>query len=386
VAGAGWLLLAGMPSHAEILTLFADTGFAVGISTTVPIYSGCGYPSSFIVALGTATDIVPPEGYSSWLMSSSNNNCGYFGWGPQYNVGTDLSRFSAGAIRFWINSSTGAVKLDIQDTSGYEAEMRLDSYIGTSYNQWIFVSIPFSSMPGISYVQMNTILNPFLFTSLVGLASFHIDDVQYVTSDISANYFNVALMNSSDNSTATQVTWTGAVAGSSWALADQYIQLTVDSDLTSWGVQIYTDNTASDANPAYTGTVSSTTPGGGLVDASATGVVLPVAWEIVAVTSPTLNAQEPNSCPGNGLGCLWSYMTDYATFSQGNPSVYNGAPYVTLRNNYGIHYAQGGAANDPSHFGAANPPNIVYLEANFAQALVGTTYQTTTLRVEYYTQ
>jgi hypothetical protein len=169
-------------------------------------------------------------------------------------------------------------------------------------------------------------------------------------------------------------------------LADQYLQLTVDPNVTGWGVQIYTDNTNS--NPRYTGAISSTTPVGGLVDTSSTSIVIPLAWDAQAASSPTLVAQEPNNCgTANGLACGWFYMTDHASFGvAGSTTVANGAPYVTALSNYGIHYAQGTTFNNPLEFGAANPPVDIYLEANFSAALGGPTYQTTTLTVEFYTQ
>jgi hypothetical protein len=64
------------------------------------------------------------------------------------------------------------------------------------------------------------------------------------------------------------------------------------------------------------------------------------------------------------------------------PNADNGDPYIQLEN-YGnppqIQYQQGAFGNSTSNI------NNVYLEANFQNALGGSTYQTSTLTVELYT-
>jgi hypothetical protein len=373
------------PASAEILTLYSDQGVPASTAQfPVITYAGLNiYPYSQWD--GTSTLVTPPEGYNSFRTFETNPT--FIGWGFDYGSAQNLSRFNTGQLRFWVNSTTGELEIQIKDSGGNVTfTKQLDTNLGWTNalsNQWVEYSIPFAG--NLSGTGLSSVENPFLFTALTGPSTFYIDNVRYVDSTVSSPYFNVGLFNRADNSTANAITWSGAMAGSSWALADQYIQLTVDANTPSWGVQIYSDNTGSGASPLYTGVVSSSAPAGGLVNTSSTSVVLPMAWETMAVTSPTLVAQEPNSCPGNGLGCLWSYMQDAAVFTQGNLSVYNGAPFITVKNNLGIHYAQG-TTLDATEFGAANPPNVIYLEANFNSALGNLSYKTSTLRVEFFTQ
>ncbi len=378
-----------IPVSAEILTMYSDNGIPPTPPSTVIVY-GCSLTFPQVCTggptegfNGNATDLVPPEGYTSWKTTSTFSSASeYAGWGIAYDSPQDLTRFwPSGELRFWIYSTTPNVQLDIKQSAGVPAMPTLT--LSPPINQWVYEHIKLSQFI-LLQSSMSSIINPFLFTSVGGPATFYVDDVRYVDSVVSP-IFNVSLCNASNNACGvSQITWSGAMAASSWALADQYIQLTVDPNTTSWGVQIYTDNTNS--SPRYTGSISSTTPGGGMVDTSSTSVVLPMAWEAVATSSPTLAAQEPNSCStGNGLGCLWFYLQDRAVFGLGNPNVVNGAPYVTAKSNYGIHYAQGTIFNDPAEFGAAVPPNDIYLEANFGLAPAGRTYKTTALIVEYYT-
>jgi hypothetical protein len=339
-------------------------------------YSGSPNTATFN---GQALDIVPPEGYSSWKTTQSNST--FTAWGFAYSTPQDLSRFSTGELRFWLYANDGNIQVEIKNPSGDVLSKNLETDFGWTpalANTWVQYRIPLSAASSLTQVQ-----NPFLFTQLSNACTFYIDDVRYVDSSVSSPYFSASLFNRSNNSSATTITWSTANAGSGWTLADQYLQVAVDPNTTSWGVQIYTNN--KNSSPAYTGAVNSTTPAGGLVNTSNTNTVLPMAWETVSAASPTLTAQDPSSCPGNGFGCLWLNMQDKAVFTQGNPNVFNGAAYVATNSNFGIHYSQGNVFNDPSEFGAANPPTDIYLEANFGPAIGGLNYQTTTLTVEFYT-
>ena len=161
----------------------------------------------------------------------------------------------------------------------------------------------------------------------------------------------------------------------------------------SLGIQIYTDNTAADASPSFTG--AATANPAGLVSLSSTTQTLPIAWTIKAATStytptgsttpvvvPPLSA-EPNN---NGVvnptvdpnAFQWLYMVDQKT-----PGFINGEPFALVKNSLGIHFGQG-TTLDTSDFGASNSPNFIYFEANFSSALAPLTFKTTTLRIEYF--
>lgn len=393
------LALVPISARAEILTLYSDAGAAgdnVAACGNSPVcvwctqsYSGGSCPANLFN--GQSTDLTPPEGYTSFMTASDlyDNSAG---WGIFYDTvnlhpgGMDLSRFSSGQLRFWLYyTSSFGVNEVFQFCVEHPSAPTKNCFNFSSpaaLGQWHEVVLTTTTFATWG-INLSSLYSPFEITKQYS-GTFYVDDVRYVTSDVSSPYFNVALLNRAGNSPTSAITWSTATAAAPWTLADQYILLTVDPNTTSWGVQIYTDNTNS--SPAYTGAVSSTTPGGGLVEISSPSVILPMAWEALAASSPTLVAQEPNSCPGNGLGCLWFYMQDHAVFTQGNPSVFNGAAFVTAASNYGIHYAQGTTFGNPLEFGAAKPPYYIYLEGNFSKALGGTAYQTNTLTVEYYTQ
>jgi len=96
-----------------------------------------------------------------------------------------------------------------------------------------------------------------------------------------------------------------------WVKADQYIQLTVNADTTIWGIQIYTDNTAPDANPVFTTTVTPEIPDLTLRPRENTarpGLTVPLAWSIHAdTTSSVANAGDP------ATDTEWFYIQDLKT-------------------------------------------------------------------------
>jgi hypothetical protein len=103
-----------------------------------------------------------------------------------------------------------------------------------------------------------------------------------------------------------------------------------------------------------------------------------MAWAIRAnPVDDRPNAGNPDETFG------WLYMKDLNTpaIPSLNTTAFEaGEPYVTVKNQKGIHY---GPAD--FHFGAENNPNAIHFEANFAGAMGSSTYQTNHVVVELYT-
>src|SRR5207245_4307439 len=101
--------------------------------------------------------------------------------------------------------------------------------------QWILVRIPMSA------VNLSNIQYPALFTANVGPSTFFVDNVHFINSTIAPN-FNVSIINRSNGTATSQVTWPTLSSPTGWVLADQYLSVETDSTVLSWGVQIYTNN------------------------------------------------------------------------------------------------------------------------------------------------
>ena len=200
---------------------------------------------------------------------------------------------------------------------------------------------------------------------------------------------SVFLKNLSDNSTTTQVYWSGVSLPTSFVRASAYAQ--VDSTVTAAGgaIQIYTDNTAADASPQFTyaGSTSSVNPSG-LVDTTTTTKALPLVWSVKDTTTTAPTAADPTNS-GDANSFQWLFMKDRQTptnVSLGSTQFTDGEAFVTVKRvvdngNSGMHFGQA-----DTEFGAAASPDFVYFEADFRNAVTPRTYKTSVLRLEAYTQ
>ncbi len=193
----------------------------------------------------------------------------------------------------------------------------------------------------------------------------------------------------SDNSLDTEINWPSVSLPAGWVLASDYIQLDATMNALTDGIQIYTDNLASDANPAYAGTVDAThqTPAG-LINTSVRTLKVPTAWTI----SDDVIPGGPTPANPNGGGFRWFYHEDrsqVANDQRAAPFV-DGDLYITVENRSClgsadnapcIHYGQ-----SPIEFGSAFTPNYIYMQADFTSAVTPATYKTSTLRLEAFSQ
>lgn len=200
----------------------------------------------------------------------------------------------------------------------------------------------------------------------------------------------VAVLNVAGNGAAASVAWPAVNAGASWTEASQYLQIVSTLSVAGSGIQTYTNNTLATASPQYTGAVSSSTSAG-LVNTTLTTQVIPLAWQIVAsnsLTGPvavddpncTGAANQPATCVAPFNGYAWFYYTDEAGGKLANADA--GNPYIEVESAGSppqIQYAQSSFGNSTSY------TNNLYLEADFANATGGSTYKTSTLTVELFT-
>jgi hypothetical protein len=209
------------------------------------------------------------------------------------------------------------------------------------------------------------------------------------------------------------VTWSGVTAGDGWKLADRLLVINSTVTDSNGGIQIYTENTAADASPKFADptpavTTNPDSAAAGLLEGTSgtTSNVLPLAWTIKSSTRVVeggtdltgVGATDPNNGATAGFNnkYQWLYVTDRYNvngidFNQnGNvtdptdsaPFV-DGAIYQSMVRLTGLHVQQ-----DPTSI-EVRPDGtdaFVYFQANFANALPQTAYQTTALRVEAFIQ
>ncbi len=374
------------PLMAEIYTTFSDKGFPPSTAVFNEIRF-CGAPCSFD---SLSTDYAAPEGTSTHRTTLSGP--GWAGWGFDYGATTpqNLSRFTNGELRFWIHSPHGNIEIAIKkNDSTYIYQRTLYGagvWTADMANRWSLVRIPLTSfLPG---TNLSSVQLPFIFTAL-SPATFYIDQVRYVDppSSASSPIYSVKLCALGDTacvSSPTEITWTGATTSSAWKIADQYFQIAVDANTTSWGVQIYTDNKASHATPKFE--KEGVANPAGLVNTSDPSRTISLAWSIKAGTRPVAEvtpvAADPNN-ESDDFSFQWLFMKDASTPDiplEKTTAFVPGELPVTVRNQIGIHYGQ-----RDTDIGSENPPNFLFLEANFGQSVGSRSYKTSTLTLEFFT-
>jgi len=220
-----------------------------------------------------------------------------------------------------------------------------------------------------------------------------------VFTEVPSGEMSVALKNISDNSSATELSWSDVTAAvTEWKAANQYIEVTNDYNRTGWGIQIYTDNCAGDANPRFYIVNPSSVNPAGLLATDNKKDVLPLAWRMMGDTTtyahlgiqevpdllePDKHHLESTDLPGLGY-YPWLWMKDAETPEI--PELYtaafvNGEDYVTIWNENGVHHAEG-----PLDYYTSPSPNYVYIGARFTTATTPRTYRTSKLTVELFWQ
>ena len=376
--GRAWCivgLLAALTTSgfAQILTVYSDQGFP---ENGAGVFAG-GDQASPPVFEGTSTLVPPPEGQTSFRTQASS----WWFWGFNYAGRQDLSAYQSGEFRFWVNASRGDVIVELKNSAGTDfvfTTLAQEGWAAGDAGHWKLIRIP---LAGVSPTDLAT-FKTFAFSLGAG-AVVYIDNVHFVDTTTAA-IFNVAVLNNATNLPDT-LSWS-ATLPAGWVVANQHVQLTIDSDLTSWGVQVYTDNTAATASPRFDATA--TTPGdpgsnpAGIVDSVTKTSALALAWTVKdsSITVPAAanpsNAADPNSFQ-------WLYLQDRATPtipSENAAAFVNGEPYATVKSNAGIHF--GGA---DAEFGGDNPPNNIFFEVNLGNAVTPRNYSTNTLTFEYFT-
>jgi hypothetical protein len=196
------------------------------------------------------------------------------------------------------------------------------------------------------------------------------------------------------------LSWSDVTPGvTGWKAADQYIEVTNTYNRTGWGIQIYTDNCAADANPQFYIVNPSSVNPAGLVATDNRKSTLPLAWRIMGETTsyahlgirevsdpvvPDEHHLQSTDFPQTTPYYPWVWMKDAKTPSipeQYVTGFVNGEDYVTIWNENGVHHAEG-----PLDYYASPSPNYVYIAARFSEATTPRTYKTSKLTVELFWQ
>jgi hypothetical protein len=332
-----------------------------------------GYIGAGGVAIGNTSDdvVVSTEG-SKCLKAIVNGNGGWWSqFGDVGQVETDMSAYSGGSIDFMVKTSTDII-IKLEWTGGSN-EKKINADLGVPLdNYWHHVSTSLASFTGIDLQKIKV---PAGFHTVwdTTQGTYWIDNVAWKKS--TAGSVSITLKNISDDLTTNQISWSNVTLGSTvtWKAADQYIELGLTYYAPVWGIQIYTDNKAADANPQYSGSGNPA----GLIDTIATTKRLPICWRMVDVSTDTLTVRQTPDYHlysqelANTYYC-WLFMQDRNT-----AGFADAADSVTVWDMRGMHYSEG-------QWGGAVSPNYIYLGADFTDAVTPRTYTTGKLTIELF--
>lgn len=198
-------------------------------------------------------------------------------------------------------------------------------------------------------------------------------------------------------------TWTNVSPGVDiWRIADQYLQVDADTSFSDWGIQIYTDNCAADADPQfYIVNPSSVNPAGLLATDDHIGRI-PLCWKITdevwTESSPSPDdggpgpgPEDPIEVPDLTIPNAYYFENNYLWMKdRGTPddpetpsldeTFIDGEYYVTVWDQQGIQWG-----GDPAeHGGGMSSPNYIYIGGKFINATTPRTYKTNKLTLEMY--
>jgi hypothetical protein len=217
----------------------------------------------------------------------------------------------------------------------------------------------------------------------------------------------VTLKKISDNTVPQQqlLTWTNVNPGRDvWKVADQYLQLDADTSFPEWGIQIYTDNCAADANPQFYIVNPSSVNPAGLVATDNRKSTLPLCWKITDEVwtasspppeqgGPGPGPQDPVEVPDPLIPNAYYFSNNYLWVKDRktpddpmtpknllDETFVDGEYYVTVWDQNGIQWG-----GDPSeHGGGLSSPNYIYFGGKFINATTPRTYRTDKITLEMY--
>jgi len=347
-------------ANCDILTIYNDEG---AFGDNIYTWTDGGYFDD------QNQEVTPPEGDKCFKTTCSAS---YAGWGVFYNSEKNFSQYQNGQLRFWIYSTTGNIKVEIERWNGETLTKYLTDYgWNNSYiNTWKLFKIPLDDYA----VDVTTSVKcPFKITVL-NPATFYVDLVRWVTQDVTSPFFQIKVKDIETHIEKSSITFSDTNLPKRWVLAEQYIEIECDPDSTSWGIQIYTDNKSEQAEPKYTGSSDPC----GLVDTTTGVFVLPMAWTIeyttrtrTALINTNTGQPEPGSWVSSG-GWMWKWMRD-----KNSSDFQNGMNYVVCWDNGGLLWGDWQRESKKS-------PNYIYLSANFSNAIGGRKYKTNQLKIEFF--
>jgi len=133
--------------------------------------------------------------------------------------------------------------------------------------------------------------------------------------------FKIQLKEDGTQSAAVSMTWPAQIVGSGWQKSLQVVEITVQSNLRSWRVDVYTDNVAADTNLNQKG---------GLISFTDNSKRLVLGWVVSGEPIPDLSVGLPGELITNrvkgstsSVAAPWRYLKDKGDQDDVNTTEFN---------------------------------------------------------------
>ncbi|MDD5021902.1 MAG: hypothetical protein PHR82_07245 [Endomicrobiaceae bacterium] len=242
----------------------------------------------------SSTTIPTPEGMKFIRTYTTTKTLGWSGWGICFSnsaagaVQRDMQDYYEGNLKFVVRSTitaagTMTVRIKVNSTEVFRT---LTSMGFVADGTWQELTFPLS---GGVITPTNLQKTDYLFmviypTNMSPDVKVDIDNIRWEKKTIPT--MEVKMKDRDGNPYTGDLSFAVERGITKWQVADQYFEvmlndLPMSSSATANGwIQIYTDNTNVSANPRYTGLIDADNSPSGLVDESATTVVLPMCWRV----------------------------------------------------------------------------------------------------------
>ncbi|MFH1714851.1 MAG: hypothetical protein ABH857_01480 [Elusimicrobiota bacterium] len=306
---------------------------------------------------------------------------------------------STAILDFYVKTSTDLVISIRSDniTAGEEtSKFRLSDYGILSDNNWQRVQICvddfFQRDQRIDFSTMTVIFNIGLIGEYLGSGAsgtFWIDDIKWSTTEEISPNFTTALMEVSAHTSTDTLHWYPSLP-EDWLASLGYIKLNLTVYNNIWGVQIYTDNEESDANPKYTGANNPA----GLIAVDDGSVRLPMCWRVtestktvseLSIAEVTVGLDVKLSSATDSAYYTWHWMKDKNTPDDPNTlgtdeEFVNGEDgIIVMDSDRGIQHGDGA-------YYSAQCPVFIYIGTKFTNATTPREYKTNKLKLELFSE
>jgi hypothetical protein len=217
------------------------------------------------------------------------------------NTFRDMSAYKNGTLEFWARTTLSSANLQnyfvgIQ-TSTSDYVLSLASLNLMPNNNWQKITINLSRWNVSNDAILKDVKCPFLMTINNAATSGGVVDIDQIiwrkpnaAASWSAKLVKVSTAPFTSYSytplASNAITWTITSLPGGWKVADQYIELKIDSvPGNNWGIQIFSNAVDGTNTPKYSGTVSTSTAWG-LIDTKNPMKMLPMAWRVTDKVLP----------------------------------------------------------------------------------------------------